>query len=62
MKNVAEQEEEGISTCCGGFDENIVLAVKTLFHQHEMRGLIILRSSNRNNYRYHSRTCPSLAR
>ena len=46
---------------CAGFDENVVLAMKAIFRDSEMRSLIILRSSG-NKYIYHSRTCPSIAR
>ena len=40
---------------CAGFDENVVLAMKAIFRDSEMRSLIILRSSG-NKYIYHSRT------
>jgi hypothetical protein len=62
-KNGGDDEEEGeVGATCAGFDENVVLAVKACFLDSEMRCLIILRSSSRNKYIYHSRTCPSLAR
>jgi hypothetical protein len=56
-----EDKEEEEKVVCAGFDENVVLAMKNIFLDSEMRSLVIRRSTS-SKYIYQSRTCSSLTR
>ena len=65
IENVEAGENQNIidpdNRVCGGFEENIVLAVKECFFEDEIRCILIKRTQHEKRVKYFARNCTNFA-